>query len=130
MKPEKYTHLLLVDDEEDTDFVFKYYFEDLIEKQNFKLSFVSSAEEALKFLDSDAGSSVTTILTDINMPGMNGFQLLEKSKKLYPKLNILLMSAYSTNDYSDIALERGANQFFEKPINFASMLSYFKNNEL
>ena len=60
------------------------------------------------------------------MPGLNGFQLMERVRVKHPQIKILLMSAYSTPEYADISIERGAEEFFEKPICFESLLRYLK----
>jgi len=79
-------HVLVVDDEEDTMFLFKHQFKDWVRDGNIKLSFTLSGEEALIPLDEDKGKDIILILSDINMPSINGFELLRKVKKSYPDI--------------------------------------------
>ncbi len=114
-------HILLVDDEEDAFFIFQYAFDEWIEKGLLNLSFCTSGSSALELLEKEEGSDISVILSDINMPGMNGFELLEKVKLMRPQMITILISAYSQEEYRHKVEEVGAYSFFEKPVDFDSL---------
>ena len=97
-------------------FLFKHQFKDWVRDGNIKLSFTLSGEEALIPLDEDKGKDIILILSDINMLGINGFELLRKVKKSYPDIKTILITAYSQK-----AKDYGASDFFEKPLNFVDL---------
>lgn len=114
-------HLLFVDDEEDLQMVFKFNFKEEVTDGLVRLSFSTSGDECLEILEAEGGSESTVVLTDINMPKMNGLILLDKIKDKYPMIKVFMISAYGNNDFIDKAKEKGATHFFNKPVDFNVM---------
>ena len=121
-------HILLVDDEKDVLFLFKQQFKKWIRDQSINLSFSLSGQEALDYLASASGTDVILLLSDINMPGIDGFELLNQVQRDYPKIISILISGYSSNDYKDKASEIGAIDYFEKPVDFDRLKLVIKEN--
>ncbi|MFY0607166.1 MAG: response regulator transcription factor [Cyclobacteriaceae bacterium] len=111
--------ILVVDDEKDIQPMFQQRFRKEIRNKEVEMEFVLSGEEALAYLDKN-GHQNSLILSDINMPGMSGLQLLEKVKKDYtpPPPIIMMISAYGDQENKDTAHDLGAEEFFTKPLDF------------
>ena len=86
-----------------------------------QFDFVLSAEEALNFLNSGEAASVVLILSDINMPGMNGIELLKIIKSEYHHLKVFMLTAYSNDQNQQLAENYGADDYLTKPINFKKL---------
>lgn len=116
----EYTKILVVDDEEDIKPLFEMKFRREIRRGELSFSFAFSGEEALKFMDAHA-SEVVLILSDINMPGMSGIELLRKIRVEHPSPNpkVMMITAYNDNDYYQQAIRNGANDFLTKPLDFS-----------
>ncbi len=115
--------ILVVDDEADVRLLFEQRFRREIRSGEFEFSFAYSGEEALTFLR-EHPSEVVLILSDINMPGMSGLELLRHVKQdpLPPPLPLVMMlTAYGDTETHDQAMQLGANDFLVKPIDFASL---------
>jgi CheY-like chemotaxis protein len=110
--------LLVVDDELDVKDMFLQRFRKEIKAGKISLVFAHSGEEAIELLSQIQPMDVVLILSDINMPGMTGFDLLKIVKEKLPALKIFMVSAYgdALNMYK--ARENGADDFIEKPVNF------------
>lgn len=106
--------ILVVDDEEDMQELFRWRFRRNIKKQEYEFGFVTSAEEALSVLRSD--QEIDIILCDINMPGTNGLVLLERIKNLPRTLKTIMVTAYGNMDNIRSAMNGGAFDFVTKPI--------------
>lgn len=122
--------ILVVDDEPDVEMLFRQRFRKELREGLFDISFVLSAEQALDILRENKHMQPSLVLSDINMPGMTGLQLLEKVKHDYPSLKIVMISAYAQSDYEVKARELGADDFIPKPIDFQLLterLKDFKN---
>jgi DNA-binding NtrC family response regulator len=109
-------HIVVVDDEQAIDMLFKAFFDAEISSQEMKISYVDVASKCLDILEQD--DSVGLILSDINMPEMNGFEFLDIMKEKYPQIPVFMISAYGSKDYIDKAMEKGAKGFFVKPFDF------------
>ena len=127
MSKPRTVHILVVDDEEDVLFIFKYQFKNWVQTNSAKLSFAKSGEEALELLEDVSGKDIILILSDINMPGINGLELVKKVRERYPKIITILISAYSKEKYRVLANEASAYDFFEKPVNFQKLKSTITN---
>jgi len=110
-------HMLVVDDEEALELLFNAFFDKDINEGKITISFTPSAQKCLDFIE-EVGR-VDLVLTDINMPGMNGYALLEKLKVSYADMPVYIISAYGTEDYIQKAKELGADEFFVKPFDFS-----------
>jgi DNA-binding NtrC family response regulator len=111
-------HIIVVDDEEDARIIFKFNFKKEVKKGLFYLHYFESAQEVLDFLCTDEGKKVSLLLSDINMPEMDGLKLLEIVSSKYTNLDVYMISAYGTEEYTARAKELGALDFFTKPVDF------------
>ena len=110
--------LLVVDDELDVKDMFLQRFRKEIKAGKISLVFAHSGEEAIELLSQMQPMDIVLILSDINMPGMTGFDLLKIVKEKLPELRIFMVSAYGDALNMNKAKENGADDFIEKPVNF------------
>lgn len=110
--------LLVVDDELDVKDMFLQRFRKEIKSGKISLVFAHSGEEALELLSQIQPTDIVLILSDINMPGMTGFDLLKIVKEKLPHLKVFMVSAYGDALNMNKAKEIGADDFIEKPVNF------------
>jgi CheY-like chemotaxis protein len=110
--------LLVVDDELDVKDMFLQRFRKEIKAGKISLVFAHSGEEAIELLAQMQPMDIVLILSDINMPGMTGFDLLKIVKEKLPELKIFMVSAYGDAANMSKAREHGADDFIEKPVNF------------
>ncbi|AQG80896.1 response regulator [Spirosoma montaniterrae] len=113
--------ILVVDDEADVKDLFQQRFRREIRAGEFEMSFANSGEEALTYLASRP-SEVVLILSDINMPGMSGFELLRHIRSDYnmpPPPVVMMITAYGDDDSKQQATQLGANDFLTKPLDFS-----------
>ena len=89
----------------------------------FTMEFAQSGDVALQRITDAAGVSLILILTDINMPGMTGLELLPKAKAARPDVPVIMITAYGDAETKQKALERGAEALFTKPIDFGALRS-------
>ncbi len=112
-------HILVVDDEADVEFLFRQKFRREIKAQKIDFHFALSADEALTYLQSPAAQAeITLILSDINMPGMNGLELLRVIKEKYPEILVFMVTAYGDEQSQQTAQTYGASGFLNKPVDF------------
>ena len=109
-------HILMVDDEPDLDLLIQQRFRRDVQANRLKFTFARNGECALKELEQHP--QIGLIVTDLNMPKMNGIELLLQVKKLYPNKKMLVISAYSDQDSIKTAKNAGADGFLFKPLNF------------
>jgi CheY-like chemotaxis protein len=115
--------ILVVDDEADVETLFRQQFRHDLRSGRFTMEFAQSAPVALQCI-SDAGSaSLILILSDINMPGMSGLELLPKAKAARPDVPIIMITAYGDAETKRKALESGAEALLTKPIDFGTLRS-------
>ena len=110
--------ILVVDDEPDVEILFRQQFRRDLRSGRFTMEFAQSAEAALQCIDDADGVSIILILSDINMPGMTGLELLPKAKAARPNVPVIMVSAYGDAETRRKALEGGAEALFTKPIDF------------
>ena len=112
--------VLVVDDETDIEPMFRQKFRKEIKKQKISFYFAFSAAESLTYLESpDVRENLTAILSDINMPGMSGLEMLREIKTKYPQLAVLMLTAYSDDQNRKTARDYGASGFLNKPVDFS-----------
>jgi CheY-like chemotaxis protein len=111
--------ILVVDDEPDVEFLFRQQFRRDLRADRFAMEFASSAASALQRMANAGDESLILILSDINMPGMSGLELLPKAKAVRPDVPIIMITAYGDAETKRQALERGAEALLTKPIDFA-----------
>ena len=113
--------VLVVDDEPDVEPLFRQQFRREMREGFYRLEFARSAEAALHMLDGGAGGEIILLVSDINMPGMNGLDLLPIVKTRRPDLPVFMISAYGDADTVNTARERGADEFLTKPVDFPKL---------
>ena len=112
--------ILIVDDEADVAELFRQHFRREVRQGLYVLHLASSAEEALAKLADGIQPQLIVILSDINMPGMDGLSLLREVKKLRPEMPVMMVTAYGDDDRRRRrASEYGAAEFLTKPVDFA-----------
>jgi CheY-like chemotaxis protein len=110
--------IMVVDDEQDMKLLFEQRFRKEIKSGQIAFLFAFSGEEARDYLKSNGAEDVNQILSDINMPGMNGLELLKWIKNNYPELKVAMITAYGDQNNYDQAIEYGCDDYMTKPINF------------
>ena len=110
--------VLVVDDEPDVEALFRQQFRRDLRAQRFVIDFANSAAEALTRIASTIGQSLILILSDINMPGMTGLEMLPKVKEMRPEVPVIMITAYGDAETKRKALESGAEGLLTKPIDF------------
>ena len=111
--------VLVVDDEPDVTELFKQHFRRDLGSGRFQLEFAHSATEALARVESSLEALLILILSDINMPGMTGLEMLPKVKALRPNVPVIMITAYGDAETKRRALEVGAQGLLTKPIDFS-----------
>ena len=111
--------ILVVDDETDVKILFQQRFRKEIKRGEMEFVFAFSGEEAVKYLDDNIHEAVL-ILSDINMPGMSGLDLLGHIKQNYkkPPPVVMMITAYGDADNFNKAKSLGADDFLTKPVDF------------
>ena len=117
------THIVIVDDEADTHMLYKLRFKKIFPNigENLKLVSFLSAHECLDYLQNPETPKVDVVLSDINMPEMDGFSLLKQIRALSPQLPVYMVSAYESADFRQKALQLGASRFLSKPVDFTAL---------
>ena len=118
--------ILVVDDEADVEALFRQQFRREIRDGRFQMDFARSAAEALQLIDAVAGETLILILSDINMPGMSGLNLLPKVRAARPDVPVIMITAYGDAETKRTVLEGGAEALFTKPIDFGALRSYIE----
>jgi DNA-binding NtrC family response regulator len=112
-------YILVVDDEPDVEELFRQHFRRDLRAQRFAMDFANSAAQALSVIANYTGPSLILILSDINMPGMTGLEMLPKVKALRPDVPVIMITAYGDSDTKRKAIEGGATGLLTKPVDFA-----------
>ena len=110
--------ILVVDDEPDVAELFRQRFRREARQGTYVMHFASSGEDALSKLDNGVQPQLIVILSDINMPGMDGLTLLGKIKQRWPELPVMMVTAYGDDERRRRASELGAFEFLTKPVDF------------
>ena len=110
--------ILVVDDESDVEMLFRQRFRRDLRDNRFTMDFAQSGESALQCISDAAGASLILILSDINMPGMSGLELLPRAKAARPDVPVVMITAYGDDATKRKALEGGAEALLTKPIDF------------
>ena len=119
--------VLVVDDETDVKTLFEQRFRKEIRDGEVKFAFAFSGEEALMYLEEHNHEAVL-ILSDINMPGMSGLELLKHIKQQYhePPPVVMMITAYGDNENYNTAMQLGADDFLTKPVDFTVLKEKLK----
>ena len=110
--------ILVVDDEPDIIELFRQRFRREVRDGEYALHFAESGEHALELLREGIRPELILILSDINMPGMDGLQLLQEIKRGWPDRMVMMVTAYGDDERRQRAAERGAADFLDKPVDF------------
>jgi CheY-like chemotaxis protein len=111
--------VLVVDDEPDVEALFRQQFRRDLRAQRFAMDFAMSAADALVRIADTIEHSLILILSDINMPGMTGLEMLPKVKEMRPDVPVIMITAYGDPDTKRKAIESGASGLLTKPIDFS-----------
>ena len=109
---------LVVDDEPDMQMLFRQQFRRELRDGRIAFRFATSGDEALATLAEEGGADIVLVLSDINMPGMSGLELLRRIKKEQPALPVYMITAYANAHNVRQAQDYGAAGYLDKPIDF------------
>jgi CheY-like chemotaxis protein len=115
--------ILVVDDEPDVELLFRQQFRRDLRAGRFVMEFAASGLAALQRIGDAEGVSLILILSDINMPGMSGLELLPKAKALRPDVPVIMITAYGDEETKRRALNGGAEALLTKPIDFVALVN-------
>ncbi len=113
--------VLVVDDELDVAALFRQQFRRELRAGRFAMIFAQSALDALQRIQESANAALILILSDINMPGMSGLELLPRAKAARPDVPIIMITAYGDAETRRKALDSGAEALLTKPIDFGTL---------
>ncbi len=113
--------IMVVDDERDVETLFRQQFRREVKAGQVELCYAFSGEEALGYLTANEPPDVVCILSDINMPGITGLELLAIVKDRYPNIRVSMITAYGDDQNYRTAMAGGAEHYFTKPIDFAQI---------
>ncbi|EQC51639.1 response regulator receiver domain protein [Bacteriovorax sp. DB6_IX] len=120
--PERYK-FLLVDDEPDIKEIYEIFLSNLLGK-DFQFQFFLNGEECMNYMNNNCTpDDKVFVITDINMPIMDGFTLLKNLKESFRGVEVAICSAYDTNDYKTRGKDLGAIEFLPKPVDFERVAS-------
>ena len=113
--------ILVVDDEPDVAELFRQQFRKELRASRFSMEFAQSADEALDRVGSEETARLILILSDINMPGMSGIDLVPRARQARPDVPVIMITAYGDSETRRKAVEAGAAGVFTKPIDFPEL---------
>lgn len=126
------TSILMVDDEPDAEVLFRQNFRKEIRKKELIFHFAQSGSDALDLICGDDAPLILLLLSDINMPGMSGMDLLSEVKSRKPELPVIMITAYGDEKTEAEAKAKGADQLVAKPVDFnflkATLNNYWVEN--
>ena len=114
-------YILVVDDEPDVEALFRQQFRRDLRAGRFQMEFAPSAPDALRRVAEVHDPALILILSDINMPGMSGLDMLPKVRADFPHVPVIMITAYGDAETRRTAIERGAIGLLTKPIDFAEL---------
>ena len=113
--------VLVVDDEPDLEVLFRQQFRRELRARRFVMDFASSAAQALNRISDTGEQTLILILSDINMPGMSGLEMLPELRARRPDVPVIMITAYGDAETRKTAFERGAQALLTKPIDFGQV---------
>ena len=119
--------ILVVDDEPDVAELFRQRFRREARDGTYVMHFAASGAEALDRLAGEIQPTLIAVLSDINMPGIDGLQLLAEIKQRFPDLPVMMVTAYGDNERRRRAAEHGAAEFITKPVDFDQLKAQLRN---
>jgi len=112
-------YILIVDDEPDVETLFRQQFRRDLRSGRFEMEFAPSALMAIERASEARDAALILILSDINMPGMSGLEMLPQVRARRPDVPVIMITAYGDPETRRKAIERGAEGLLTKPIDFA-----------
>ena len=119
--------ILVVDDEPDVADLFRQRFRREARQGTYVMHFAASGAEALDRLADEIQPRLAAVLSDINMPGMDGLELLREIKQRRPDLPVVMVTAYGDDERRRRANELGAFEFITKPVDFDQLKTQLRN---
>lgn len=119
--------ILVVDDEKDVRELFLQRFRKERRNGDLEMHFAFSAEEALNLLEKTNAKEIRVIFSDINMPGINGLELLKIIRNRFEGIKVVMVSAYGNENYYETAMLYGADDYLVKPIDFQMLKEKYFN---
>lgn len=121
-------HILVVDDESDVQVLFEQRFRKEVKNGDISFAFAFNADDAMEYLTKNV-TQTTLILSDINMPGKSGLDLLARVKKGFidPPPVMMMITAYGDDTNYQNAIKLGADDFFTKPVDFIKLKERINN---
>jgi len=113
--------VLVVDDEEDVEVLFRQQFRRDLRAQRFAMDFAGSAAQSLTPITDTGEQTLILVLSDINMPGMNGLDMIPEVRARRPDVPVIMITAYGDAETRRTALDRGAKGFLTKPVDFGQL---------
>ena len=113
--------ILVVDDEPDVEELFRQQFRKELRASRFVMEFAQSAPQALERVDAARDDALMLILSDVNMPGMSGLDLVPRARQARPDVPVIMITAYGDQETRRKAVEAGAAGLFTKPIDFPEL---------
>jgi CheY-like chemotaxis protein len=113
--------VLVVDDEADIELLFRQQFRRDLRAGRFEMEFSRSGSAAMDYINDGQTRVISLILSDINMPGMDGIELLRKAKSAKPDVPVIMISAYGDAETRDKVLQSGADDLLTKPLDFGAL---------
>jgi len=113
--------ILVVDDEPDMEALFRQQFRRDLRSGRFDMRFAASATDALQLIAMATDRDIILLLSDINMPGMSGLEMLPRVKAARPELPVIMITAYGDAETRKRAIEGGAEGVLAKPIDFPGL---------
>jgi CheY-like chemotaxis protein len=110
--------ILVVDDEPDAAKLFRRRFRGELRRGEYEIDFAHSGAEALEKLEDRVRDNAVLVVSDVAMPGMTGFELLQQIKQRWPELRVVMMTAFGDGETRRRAVGMGADDLFAKPIDF------------
>jgi len=110
--------IMVVDDEPDVALLFRQRFRREIRDGTYVMHIANSADQALRLLADAVEPELLAVLSDINMPGMDGLELLGEIKQRFPELPVMMVTAYGDDERRRRASDLGAAEFIAKPVDF------------
>ena len=119
--------MVVVDDEKDVQLLFQQKFRKELRAGNVEMHFAFNAPDALQYVEGLENPEAYLVLSDINMPGMNGLELLKELKQRFPNLKVFMITAYGDEQNYSSAMQYGADDYFAKPIAFEQLKDRLAN---